>query len=29
MSSVVFIHGLWLAKESWESWGGLFEELGY
>ena len=29
MSSVVFIHGLWLAKESWESWRGLFEEQGY
>lgn len=29
MSSVIFIHGLWLAKESWQPWRALFEEQGY
>jgi non-heme chloroperoxidase len=26
---VVFIHGLWLLRSSWDRWAGVFEEAGY
>ncbi len=26
---VVFVHGLWLLSNTWDSWGKLFEEAGY
>jgi non-heme chloroperoxidase len=26
---VVFVHGLWLLANSWDSWAGFFEEAGY
>jgi non-heme chloroperoxidase len=29
LAPVVFIHGLWLLRSSWDRWGGVFEEAGY
>jgi pimeloyl-ACP methyl ester carboxylesterase len=29
VTPVVFVHGLWLLRSSWQAWRGYFEELGF